>query len=49
LIFYSRPWWPHFTSGCRGSRHALTVMENISNKHSLIQKLQSNFKRKPRC
>jgi hypothetical protein len=49
LTFHSRPGWPHFTSGCRGSRHALTVMEDMSNKHSLIQKLQSNFNGKLRC
>jgi hypothetical protein len=49
LTFHSRSWWPHFTSGCRGCRHVWTVMENMSNKYSLIQKLQSNFNRRLRC
>jgi hypothetical protein len=43
LTFHSRSWWPHFTSGCGGSRHALTVMENMWNKHSLIQKTSVEF------
>jgi hypothetical protein len=45
LTFQSRSWYPHFTSDCRGSRHALTVMENMSNKHSLIQKTSVEFQR----
>jgi hypothetical protein len=43
LTFHSRPWWPHFTSACRGFMHALTVMENMSNQHSLIQKNSSRI------
>jgi hypothetical protein len=42
VTFPSRSWWLHFTSGCRGFKHALTVMENMWNKRSLIQK---NFSR----
>jgi hypothetical protein len=43
LTLHLRPGWPHFMRGCRGSRHAWTVTENMSNKHSLIQKTSVEF------
>jgi hypothetical protein len=45
LTFHSRPWWSRFTSGCRGPRHVLTVMENMLKKHSLTQKTSVEFQR----
>jgi hypothetical protein len=48
LTFHSRPWWLHFTNGCRGPMHALMVMEMCRINILWFKKFQSNFNGKLR-